>query len=107
MTGQQPPERPNGSFVKHTRAGFDDRPVVSILIREDDPRNPDTPERWRSVEGSSRWYTWQQLHATGTVEPLFTGAEVAALAPRAARVPTTPPPARGVARAAHRPAGRG
>lgn len=77
---QQPAERPNGSFVKHTRTGFDARPMVSILVREDDPRNPDTPQRWRSVEGRSGWHTWEQLHATGTVEPLFTGAEVAAAA---------------------------
>jgi hypothetical protein len=77
---QQPAERPNGSLVKHTRTGFDGRPMVSILVREDDPRNPDTPQRWRSVEGRSGWSTWEQLHATGTVDPLFTGAEVAAAA---------------------------
>jgi hypothetical protein len=77
---QQPAERPDGSFVKHTRTGFDARPMVSILVREDDPRNPDTPQRWRSVEGRGGWFTWEQLHATGTVEPLFTSAEVAAAA---------------------------
>ncbi|MGH3442627.1 MAG: hypothetical protein ACRDUY_11420, partial [Nitriliruptorales bacterium] len=88
---QQPAERPNGSFVKHTRTGFDARPMVSILVREDDPRNPDTPQRWRSVEGRGGWLTWEQLHATGTVEPLFTGAEVAAIAAsrRQATVQTT------------------
>jgi hypothetical protein len=62
---QQPAERPNGSFVKHTRIGFDARPMVSILVREDDPRNPDTPQRWRSVEGRSGWHTWEQLHPAG------------------------------------------
>jgi len=77
---QQPAERPNGSFVKHTRTGFDARPMVSILVREDDPRNPDTAQRWRSVEGRGGWFTWGQLQATGTVEPLFTSAEVAAAA---------------------------
>lgn len=81
MTSPQlPAERPNGSFVKHTRTGSGGRPMVSILVREDDPRNPDTPQRWRSVEGRSGWSTWEQLHATGTVEPLFTSAEVAAAA---------------------------
>lgn len=77
---QQPAERPNSSFVKHTRTGFDARPMVSILVREDDPRDPDRPQRWRSVEGRSGWFTWEQLDATGTVEPLFTSAEVAAAA---------------------------
>lgn len=75
---QRPIERPNGSFVKHTRAGFDGRPVVSILVREDDPNNPHRPDRWRPVEGNGRWVTWEQMHATGSVEPLFSADEMAA-----------------------------
>jgi hypothetical protein len=75
---QQPVERPNGSFVKHTTTGNAGRLAVSILVREDDPRNPDDPHRWRPVQGNSRWLTWQEALATGTVEPLFTTAEVAA-----------------------------
>jgi hypothetical protein len=77
---QQPAERPNGSLVKHTRTGYAGRPVVSILVREDDPRNPDELARWRPVEGNSRWLTWREALATGTVEPLFTAADVAAAA---------------------------
>jgi hypothetical protein len=77
---QQPAERPNGSFVKHTRTGHGGRLVVSILVREDDPRNPGDPHRWRPVQGNSRWLTWDEALATGTVEPLFTTAEVAAAA---------------------------
>lgn len=80
-----PAERPNGSFVKHTRAGFDGRPVVSILVREDDPDNPHRRDRWRPVEGNGRWVTWEQMHATGSVEPLFTAGEMAAAVRRQQR----------------------
>lgn len=87
---QQPAERPNGSLVKHTRTGYGGSPVVSILVREDDPRNPGELHRWRPVEGNSRWLTWHEALATGTVEPLFTAADVtAATAARQHRLQAT------------------
>lgn len=83
-----PPERPDGSYVKLTRTGWDGRQVVSILVREDNPDNPDEPHRWRAAEGNSRWLTWQDLHAAGRVDPLYSHAELAAAAAERSPAPT-------------------
>jgi hypothetical protein len=69
------PERPNGTYVTVTGT-LPGWPDVSIMVREDDRQFPDEPHRWRAVDRSGAWMTWEQVLRSGHVEPLYSHDEL-------------------------------
>lgn len=68
-----PVEPPNGGYtVWSTGRG------VAAMVREDDPAQPADPYRWRKLDGTSRWFTWDELVRTGTTQRLYTASDLAA-----------------------------
>jgi len=83
-----PVEPPNGGYaIWSTDSG------ASAMVREDDPAQPTRPDRWRKLEGTSRWYTWDELVRTGAVQRLYTAGELgAAQVPHYHHLPADPNP---------------
>lgn len=83
-----PVEPPNGGYaIWSTDSG------ASAMVREDDPAQPTRPDRWRKLDGTSRWYTWDEIARTGTIQRLYTAGELgAAQVPHYHHLPADPNP---------------
>lgn len=83
-----PVEPPNGGYaVWSTDSG------AAAMVREDYPAQPTRPDRWRKLDGTSRWYTWDELARTGTIQRLYTAGELGATqVPHYHHLPADPNP---------------
>jgi hypothetical protein len=83
-----PVEPPNGGYaIWSTDRG------AAAMVREDDPAQPTRPDRWRKLDGTSRWYTWDELARTGTIQRLYTAGQLGATqVPHYHHLPADPNP---------------